>query len=56
MSDARELRLVEVRKEIQHLRDVIRLFPVGTEQRNAIADRLGELAGQAIALNEELEG
>jgi hypothetical protein len=50
-------RLSELRQELEALHAQIRGLPVGSPERDAlVADRIGEVAGQAIALSEELEG
>jgi hypothetical protein len=48
--------LAELRQELAALHAQIRGLPVGSPERDALADRIGEVAGQAIALTEELEG
>jgi len=52
--DPRRERLAELRRQIEEVRRQIRPFPVGSPERNALADRHGELVGAAIALAEEL--
>jgi len=41
-------------REIEVLRREIRTMPVGSPERDSLAVRIGELAGAAIALGEEL--
>jgi hypothetical protein len=54
--DLRQARLAVVKGELRRLNQSIRGMPVGSPERDALADRIGEMAGQAIALAEELEG
>jgi hypothetical protein len=54
--DPRHARLAELKRQIEELTERIRPYPVGSPERDALADRLGELAGAAISLSEELHG
>jgi hypothetical protein len=54
--DPRQTRLAELKRQLFDLTERIRPYPVGSPDRDALADRLGELAGAAISLSEELHG
>ena len=53
-TDPRHARLAKLKRQIEEVREQIRGLPIGSPERNALADRHGELAGAAISLSEEL--
>ena len=56
VADLRETRLKILKAELRGLLRLAGILPVGTPERDVVADRVGEVMGQAVCLAEELEG
>lgn len=55
VSDLRETRLEILKAKLRGLLRLAGNLPVGTPERDVLADRIGEVVGQAVCLAEELE-
>lgn len=53
--DPRHQRLAELRQRLEALGIEVSRHPVGSVERNTMAEQYGELLGKVLALAEELE-
>ncbi len=53
--DPRRIRLAELRQRLEALGLQVNATPVGSDERNRLAEQFGEVLGSVLALAEELE-